>query len=51
MLKPVSPLLRWAFPNVVLTTAEVGQAMLAVARNGASKRILEVRDLRLLLGA
>jgi uncharacterized protein YbjT (DUF2867 family) len=51
ILKPVSPLLHWALPNVVLTTAEVGQAMLAVARHGGPKRILEVRDLRQLLRA
>jgi uncharacterized protein YbjT (DUF2867 family) len=49
LLKPVSPLLHRAFPNQVLTTAEVGQAMLAVARHGPAKRILEVRDLRALL--
>jgi hypothetical protein len=51
LLKPVSPLLRRAFPNHVLTTAEVGQAMLAVARSGAPKPILEVRDLRRLVSA
>jgi uncharacterized protein YbjT (DUF2867 family) len=49
ILKPVSPLLRWAFPRQVLTTAEVGSAMLAVTRNGVSKRVLETGDLRDLL--
>jgi uncharacterized protein YbjT (DUF2867 family) len=40
------PVLRRAFPNYVLTTEEIGQAMLMVARHGYSKRILEVRDIR-----
>jgi uncharacterized protein YbjT (DUF2867 family) len=48
-LKPISPLLRWAFPNQILTTAEVGLAMLQVARRGAGKRVLETGDLRALV--
>jgi uncharacterized protein YbjT (DUF2867 family) len=44
--KPLLPLLRWALPNHVLSTREVGQAMLAVARRGYKKRILETRDIR-----
>jgi uncharacterized protein YbjT (DUF2867 family) len=51
LLKPLSPLLHRAFPNQVLTTAEVGQAMLAAVRRGAPKPILEVRDLRRLISA
>jgi uncharacterized protein YbjT (DUF2867 family) len=46
---PVLPLLRWAFPNKVLTTDEIGQAMLIVARHGAPKAILETADIRSLL--
>jgi uncharacterized protein YbjT (DUF2867 family) len=46
VIKPLGPLLRWAFPRQVLTTEEVGLAMLAAARNGASKRVLETGDLR-----
>jgi len=46
ILKPVGPLLRRAFSRQVLTTAEVGLAMLAVARHGAAKRVLETGDLR-----
>jgi hypothetical protein len=42
-------LLRRAFPNHVLTTEEIGLAMLAVARYGYAKRILEVRDIRAVL--
>lgn len=47
--KPVLPLLRWLFPNYVLTTDELGLAMLKVARTGAPKNILESRDIRALL--
>jgi hypothetical protein len=43
--KPFLPLLRWAFPNLILTTEQIGRAMLAVARNGAPKRILESKDI------
>jgi uncharacterized protein YbjT (DUF2867 family) len=46
LTKPLLPLLRWALPNQVLSTREIGQAMLAVARRGYEKRILETRDLR-----
>jgi uncharacterized protein YbjT (DUF2867 family) len=46
LAKPLLPLLRWALPNQVLSTREIGQAMLAVARRGYEKRILETRDLR-----
>jgi uncharacterized protein YbjT (DUF2867 family) len=46
LLKPLLPLLRWALPNQVLSTRDVGQAMLAVARKGYAKRILETRDIR-----
>jgi uncharacterized protein YbjT (DUF2867 family) len=46
LIKPLLPLLRWAMPNQILTTREMGQAMLAVARRGYEKRILEVRDIR-----
>jgi uncharacterized protein YbjT (DUF2867 family) len=49
VLKPLMPLLRRAFPNQVLTTEEIGQAMLAVARRGYPKPILEVRDIRAVL--
>ena len=44
--KPLLPVLRWALPNQVLTTEQIGRAMLAVARNGAPTRILEARDIR-----
>jgi uncharacterized protein YbjT (DUF2867 family) len=43
---PLLPALRWTFPNQVLSTREIGQAMLAVAKRGYEKRILETRDIR-----
>jgi uncharacterized protein YbjT (DUF2867 family) len=46
ILTPIMPLLHWALPNQVLTTRQIGQAMLAVARHGYGKRILESRDIR-----
>jgi uncharacterized protein YbjT (DUF2867 family) len=47
--KPLLPPLRWTFPNYLLTTAEIGQAMLAVVRQGAPKPILESKDMRAIL--
>jgi uncharacterized protein YbjT (DUF2867 family) len=44
--KPLFPLLRRALPNQVLSTRDVGQAMLNVARRGYAKRVLEARDIR-----
>jgi uncharacterized protein YbjT (DUF2867 family) len=44
--KPLLPLLRLIFPDYVLTTRQIGQVMLSVARNGAPKRILESKDIR-----
>lgn len=46
LAKPLMPILRWAFPNQVLTTRDIGKAMLAVARKGNEKRILETADIR-----
>jgi hypothetical protein len=43
--KPVMPLFRLAFRNFMLTTEELGRAMIAVAQNGAPKKILESRDI------
>ncbi|HEY3940621.1 MAG TPA: epimerase [Bryobacteraceae bacterium] len=44
--KPLWPLLRLAAPNFVLTSEQIGRAMLAIARHGALKRILEIKDIR-----
>jgi len=46
LLRPLLSLLLRAFPNQVLTTEDVGRAMIAVARNGAPKRVLQSRDIR-----
>ena len=46
VLVPLMPLLHRALPNQVLTTREIGQAMLSVARHGYEKPILETRDIR-----
>ena len=35
-----------AFPDYVLTTEQSGRAMLAVARRGFPKRVLESKDIR-----
>ncbi|MBN9660378.1 MAG: epimerase [Acidobacteria bacterium] len=48
-LTPLMPLLRWMFPAYVLTTNEIGLAMLRVARLGYPRRILETKDIRALL--
>ena len=49
LTRPVLPLLRRAFPNQVLTTDEIGRAMLIVARYGAPNPVLETGDIRSLL--
>ncbi len=51
LTKPLLPLLHWALPNRVLTTREIGLAMLAVARRGYPKRILETSDIRAVVAA
>jgi uncharacterized protein YbjT (DUF2867 family) len=47
--RPLFPVLRWAFPKQILSTREIGQAMLAVARHGYEKRIMETSDIRAIL--
>ncbi|HLY42907.1 MAG TPA: NAD-dependent epimerase/dehydratase family protein [Terracidiphilus sp.] len=48
--RPFFPIMRRVLPNHVLSTREIGQAMLAVARHGYAKRILETRDIRRVVG-
>lgn len=43
---PLMPVLRWIFPDQILTTVQIGRAMLAVARHGFPKRVLESKDIR-----
>lgn len=45
LTKPLLPLLRKALPKLVLSTRQVGQAMLAVVRGGAPQRVLESADI------
>ena len=44
--RPLLPLLRRALPKLIVSTREIGQAMLTVAREGYPKRILETTDIR-----
>jgi uncharacterized protein YbjT (DUF2867 family) len=46
LAKPVLPLLRRMFTGSIMTTEEIGRAMLSVARRGAPKKILETSDIR-----
>jgi uncharacterized protein YbjT (DUF2867 family) len=48
LTNPLLPLLRAALPNQIVTTAQVGQAMLNAVRFGAPKRILESADINAL---
>ena len=42
---PLYPLWKTLIPKYVTTTVQVGRAMIAVAQNGAPKRILETDDI------
>ncbi len=46
ILNPFMPLLRRLFAQHILSTRQVGQAMLAVARKGYARRILEISDIQ-----
>jgi uncharacterized protein YbjT (DUF2867 family) len=48
VLKPVLGLAHNLWPNKVTTTEKVGRAMLAVARNGAPKAVLDPADINAL---
>ena len=48
LFRPLLPLVRAMAPGAVITTEELGRAMLRVARQGSPKRVLEARDLRAL---
>ena len=45
VLGPLLPLARALFPNQILTTEQMGQAMLAVVRHGWPEPVLEARDI------
>ncbi len=46
LMRPVFPPLRRLFPGYILTTEELGRAMVLVAKRGAAKKILESSDIR-----
>jgi uncharacterized protein YbjT (DUF2867 family) len=50
IFRPILPAAEALFPGHVTTTGQVGRAMIAVARNGPPKPILESRDIRALGG-
>lgn len=45
---PLLPLIQSAAPGAVITTEELGRAMIRLAREGANKRVLDPPDLRAL---
>jgi hypothetical protein len=50
ILWPVMPLLKWLLPNQILTTRQIGQAALGIARRGYAKHVLEPKDIRIAAG-
>jgi uncharacterized protein YbjT (DUF2867 family) len=48
LTKPLLPLLRAMLPDEILSTPQLGQAMLAAVRHGAPKRVLESPDINAL---
>jgi uncharacterized protein YbjT (DUF2867 family) len=46
LTKPLLPLLRRLFPRYILSTEDIGRAMILVAKQGAPKKILESWDIR-----
>jgi len=45
VLSPLWPMLQWLWPKGVITSEELGRAMIVVARKGSPKRVLESADL------
>ena len=48
IFRPLLPLVRAIAPEAVISTEELGRAMIRAARHGAPRRVLENRDLRAL---
>jgi len=48
VFRPLWPLVRLLAPGSMITTEELGRAMIRVAQQGSPKRVLENRDLRAL---
>lgn len=49
LASPVLSIMRYLLPTQILTSAELGQAMLQVARTGVTEPTLESRDIRSLI--
>ena len=45
VLGPLWPIFQWLWPNGVITTEELGRAMILAARQGGTRRVLENADL------
>jgi uncharacterized protein YbjT (DUF2867 family) len=45
LTRPLLPVMKILFPNLVVTTEEVGQAMLTAARRGSGRLVLESKDI------
>ncbi len=45
IMSPLMPLLRRMLPKYITTTERLGRAMIAVAKRGAEKKVLESRDI------
>ena len=45
VMKPIFPVLRGMLPRYVTTTVQIGRAMVAIAKRGYSKRVLESADI------
>jgi uncharacterized protein YbjT (DUF2867 family) len=45
VLSPLWPILQWLWPDRVITTEELGRAMILAARKGGPKHVLESADL------
>jgi len=48
VMRPFYPFWRWATPGFVTTSDEIGRAMLAVAKRGYEKNVVETRDIHAL---
>ena len=45
VIRPLYPILRRVAPTMITTTEQLGRAMLAVARNGYERHVLETADI------
>jgi hypothetical protein len=50
-MRPLFPFARYCFPNAILTTEEIGRAMLNAARRGYKSTVLEAKDIAALARA